>query len=89
MVLSPYYVSNIIIPEIYIDDNLTTKFIELTYKDQHQKYKKYKKATKKYAKINTPAPKDDFSDRIECHIPNEPDHARYSGDLYKYGPKKK
>jgi hypothetical protein len=82
MVLSPYYVSNIIIPEIYVDDNLTTKFIELAYKDQHQKYKKY-------AKMNTPAPKEDVSDRIECHIPNKPDHARYSGDLYKYEPKKK
>jgi len=61
MVLSPYYVSNIIIPDVYVDENLTTKFIELIYKDQHQKYKK---ATKKYAKINTPAPRENVSDRI-------------------------
>lgn len=57
MVLSPYYISNIIKPDIYVDDNLTTKFVELVYKDDHQRRQKYRKATKKYVKMNTPAPK--------------------------------
>jgi hypothetical protein len=56
MVLSPYYVSNIPKDGIYVDDNLMTKFIDNIYSENRSNHKKYRKATKKYAKMNTPKP---------------------------------
>jgi hypothetical protein len=64
--------------------NICDNMIDKLYNVNQQRCKKYKKATNKYLTMNaTINPHINSPDNTTYYIKNEPDHLKYSENLYK------
>jgi hypothetical protein len=68
----------------YVADNKCDYMIDQLYNVNQQRYKKYKKATKKYLTMNASTnPNINSPDNTTYYIKNESEHSKNSAKLYK------
>ena len=87
MALNPA-VTNMYIPNpissSYVANNMCDYMIDQLYNVNQQRYKKYKKATKKYLDMNASTnPNINSPDNTTYYIKNESEHSKNSGKLYE------